>query len=468
MWCNAMRSTRAKIVLSIFSTLFLLLVIQVGDLFAGHKKDFKNAVRLIKKIPYNPRPIDTDSADVTGISEDTSRDNFLAAFTRFTFSAPANGRTFDAGTDITLVGYRAIQLDPPERPWIILMHGGFGDTSIATQSQFLIHLANVLFANGYNVLAFDRRDGLISRCAYKEGSLDPDPSRSQANFVGLDPILFCDRLPLAFRDPDFEPNSLPTGFGAFASGDILAAAQYLKDVHGAQKIGVLTGSAGGISLFRAASIQDDPANDFDAGLLDVLLVFSPVADDNTIRFTRPDPSPSCFRISAAEVYSGFPGSGIGDFVADPVGAVEDLFGLLNGIKNIEGVTIPVLIIHTMTDNILFIEGALAYQAKTRKMKLGKTIIMTRLGHYQDMWQSDPFWADKVVLTYFKRLLAKDIPSIGDGPGFSSLGPNTKNPLIVKLRFRRKDADRFVVQESVVSFFDASLIPGLPGFCDIVP
>jgi len=149
--------------------------------------------------------------------------------------------------------------------------------------------------------------------------------------------------------------------------------------------------------------------------------------------------------------------------------VETKAGLLNSLEIIKSVKIPILIIHTMTDNLVFMEGALAYQAKTRKMKLGKTIIMTRLGHYQDTWQSDPFWADKVVLAYFKRLLAKNIPAIGDDPGFPSLGPNTKNPLIVKLRFRRrKDGDKFVVQESVVSFFDASLIPGLPGFCDIVP
>jgi pimeloyl-ACP methyl ester carboxylesterase len=454
------------------------LSVLVGGVFAenwGDNADFVEAGKLVKAVPYNPRPIATNSADITGMSEFDSRVDFLDTFERVQFDAPANGRTFESSDplnnapDITLVGYLPQVPHPADRPWIILTHGGSGGSSIV-RGSFQIDIANVLFANGYNVLAFDRRDGLLTRCAYDESGA-PDASRSTPASFGGYPAQFCGgQVGGEFRDPDHNPNSLITGFGAFGAGDVLAAAQYLKDVHGAQKIGVFTGSRGGIPVILAAAIQDDPGHDFDAGLLDALLVFSPSGDDNTQRYARPDASFSstCLRVSAADFYSGIEGSGIRDFTPDPVGAVEDLFGLLNGVKNIERVTIPVLIIHTMTDNILFIDGALAYKAKTDEMKLGDTIIMTRLGHYQDTWQSDPFWADKVVLTYFKRLLAKDISGIGDYPGFDSAGPSLNNPLIVDLKFKKEDADKFVVQERIVSFFNASLIPGLPGYCNIAP
>jgi hypothetical protein len=57
----------------------------------------------------------------------------------------------------------------------------------------------------------------------------------------------------------------------------------------------------------------------------------------------------------------------------------------------------------------------------------------------------------VVLTYFKRLLAQKEPGIGEEPGFSGLGPNTDNPFIIDLKIKRKDADKFLSQESIVQF-----------------
>src|SRR5262245_30566840 len=165
------------------------------------KDDFERTVGAIKHIPYNPRPIPTNTADVTGISEAASRTLFLSTFTRVLIPAPANGKTFAAADpanrpDITLVGYLRMQVGPDAatRPGIVLTHGGVGTGSIAQSSQFLIHIANVLFANGYHVLAVDRRDGLLSRCAYVPVTLAPDPARSVPISVGGSPVQECINL----------------------------------------------------------------------------------------------------------------------------------------------------------------------------------------------------------------------------------------------------------------------------------
>ena len=448
-----MKSNLVKTGLSTLALSLLFLFPLTSDLFADSvKKDFKKAIKLIKKeIPYNPRPVATDTADVTGMSEADSRQDFLANFVRVEFPGPANGKTLDPTSDITLVGYLRIQRDAggsplPDRPGIILTHGGFGQGSSALQGQFLIHMANVAFGNGYHVLAFDRRDGLLSRCAY-DGTLNPDLTRSQRRRVGGFSAEFCGNLPTDFRVPSFTPKSLVSGLGAFGAGDIVAGALFLTDQTGTENIGVLTGSRGAHAALRAAAMDFSPPSD---ALLDALLIFSPVSDDNTTQFASSRTTFSCLRPLAAQFYSGIPGSGIRDF-SDPEGAVEDLFGFLNSVKTIQDVKVPVLIIHTLTDNQTFANGALAYQAMTAKMPLAHTLLMARIGHYHEIWQSDPFWADKVVLTYFKRLLAKDSSEIGDHPGFGPVGPNTDNPLIVNLRFKKKDADKFLSQQSVVPF-----------------
>ena len=437
---------------------------------------FRKAIKTIKKISYNPRPIPTNTADVTGISETQSRTDFLNAFNRVTITAPANGKTFKASDsnnrdDITLVGFERSQTGPggSNRPWIIQTHGGSGTGSIATQGQFLIHMANVLFSNGYNVLNLDRRDGLLTHCAYKnidsdlDGQLDPDPTSSVPPRIGSSPTRFCNRLPNDFRDPSYTPNSLPSGRGPWRAGDILAAAQYLKDTKGAGKIGVLSGSNGGLLAILAASNQDRTDNDFDAGLLDALLVFSPVGDFDTNLFSSSQTEFGCFSANEARFYSkNVNGSLNTDFDSDPEGTVKEYFDLLNGVSAIEDVKIPVLILYALTDNQISADQILAYKAKTDKMKLAHTMIMTRLGHFHEMWQSDPFWADKVVLTYLKKLLARKDPKIGDSPGFLSLGPNAHNPLLVSLRVKKKDGGKFLSKDSIAPFLlDACFTLGYP-------
>lgn len=462
-----MKNDLLKIALNILAVLSLSSPSLQSDLFADTLKDeFEKTIKSIRQIPYNPRPIATDTADVTHISEGASQTNFLYNFTRVEILAPANGKTFASSNpanhpDITLVGYLRKQTGPgaSSRPGIVLTHGAGGTGSITRQRNFIIHIANVLFANGYHVLAADRRDGLLSRCAYLP-SLAPDPTRSQPLFVGGDPIQDCGILNSAFRNSSFTPNTLISDSSGLG-GDILAAAKYLQEQTGATIIGALGGSMGGRYLVRAASIQGNPDTDFPAGLLDAILVLSPVGDENTNRFSFPSTSFPCGIVKTAEFYSiNVPGTGIRDFTADPVGAVEDFFGILSGVKAIENVDIPIFIIHTLTDNQTFIHEALAYKAKTDKMKLGDTLLLARLGHFHEIWQADPFWMDQVVLTYFKGLLAKNNSQIGDNPGFSSLGPNIDNPLIVNLKFKPEDADKFVSQESIVPF-SRGVCPGLP-------
>jgi hypothetical protein len=380
--------------------------------------------------------------------------------------APANGKTFAAANpanrpDITLVGYLRKQTGPDAatRPGIVLTHGGVGIGSIAGSSQFLIHISNVLFANGYHVLAVDRRDGLLSRCAYSLVNLAPDPTRSVPIFVGGSPVEECINLNTAFRDPGFTPNTLVSDRSGLG-GDILAAAAWLQSQTGTTLVGAIGGSRGGLHVIRAAAIQGGADTNFPAGLLDAALILSPVGDENTNRFSDSATTFPCSIARAAQLYSTVPGSGIRNFAADPVGATEDLLGTLNGIGAIRDVRIPSFIVYTLTDDQTFAHEALAYQARTQRMKLGETLILARLGHFHEIWQADPFWMDQTVLTYFKRLLAKDNPQIGTNPGFMKLGPNDNNPLIVDVRVERNDRDDLVSQDSIVTFM-RGICPELP-------
>src|SRR5262245_6770256 len=444
---------------------FFLLSFPRGELLAASQRhEFDTTIRAIREIPYNPRPIPTSTSDVTKISEANSRALFLSTFTRVLIPAPANGKTFAASDpanhpDITLVGYLRVQTGPDaaSRPGIVLTHGGVGTGSIAQSSQFLIHISNVLFANGYHVLAVDRRDGLLSRCAYT-AALAPDPARSVPIFVGGNPVEECINLNVAFRVPAFTPNT-PVSDRSGPGGDILAAAAFLQNQTGTTVMGAIGGSRGGMHVIRAAAMQGGADTVFPADLLDAALILSPVGDENTNRFSDSSTTFPCGIVTAAQVYSGIAGSGVRDF-ADPVGATEDLLGINNGLGAITNVEIPSFIIYTLTDDQTFAHEMLAYQAKTRRMKLGETLILARLGHFHELFQADPFWIDQVVLTYFKRLLAKDNLQIGADPGFPSIGPNSDNPLIVDVRVDRDDRDDLVSQQSIVPFM-RGICPGLP-------
>jgi pimeloyl-ACP methyl ester carboxylesterase len=460
-----MKNAAAKLGLGMLS--FLLVFFPRGELLADNlRDDFERAVRAIKHIPYNPRPIPTFTSDVTGISEADSRALFLSTFTRVLIPAPANGKTFAAANpanspDITLVGYLRKHTDPGAsgRPGIVLTHGGVGNGSIAQSSQFLIHISNVLFANGYHVLAVDRRDGLLSRCAFLPGSLAPDATRSVPIFVGGSPIEECINLNAAFRNPGFTPNTLVSDRSGLG-GDILAAAAYLQSETGTTLIGAIGGSRGGMHVIRAAVIQGSSGTSFPAGLLDAALILSPVGDENTNRFSDSSTTFPCSIARAAQFYSAVAGSGIRNFAADPVGATEDLLAINNGLGAIGSVRIPTFIVYTLTDDQTFAHEMLAYQAKTRRMKLGETLILARLGHFHELFQADPYWIDQTVLTYFKRLLARNNPQIGADPGFPSLGPNSDNPLIVDVRVERDDRDDLVSQQSIVPFMRGTC-PELP-------
>jgi hypothetical protein len=213
-------------------------------------------------------------------------------------------------------------------------------------------------------------------------------------------------------------------------------------------------------VLRAAATQGGADTAFPADLIDAALVLSPVADENTNRFSDSSTTFPCGIVSAAQLYSGVAGSGIRDFAADPAGATEDLLAINNGLGAIESVKIPTFVVYTLTDDQTFAHEMLAYQAKTRRMKLGETLILARLGHFHELFQADPFWIDQVVLTYFKRLIARDNLQIGADPGFPSLGPNSDNPLIVDVRVERDDRDDLVSRQSIVPFM-RGICPGLP-------
>ena len=118
---------------------------------------------------------------------------------------------------------------------------------------------------------------------------------------------------------------------------------------------------------------------------------------------------------------------------------------------VQKLNIPLLIFYTLTEHDDYPTEGLAYKAKTDKMMLAHTIIMSLLGHFSDGWRSDPYWGDKVVLTYFKLLLADNDPWIGEDPGFKSLGPRTNNPYIIDLKIDEQDADMLLCEESIVTF-----------------
>jgi hypothetical protein len=295
----------------------------------------------------------------------------------------------------------------------------------------------------------------LSRCAYDQ-NLTPDPNKSQAAFPYGNPIEYCGNLPGIFRAEQvkegFEANSLPSDYQAFSPGDVLAAAQFLKNQKGAVKIGALSGSMGGLNIIRAASIQNGADNDFDGRLLDALLAFSPVGDVNTVLYVANTNQFPCGMAERVRFYSTqIKGTGIRNFDVDREGAIEDYFMLLNGVNIVRKLKIPVFIFYTLTEYNDHPNEGMAYKSKTDTMMLGHTMIRSLLGHFGHNWRSDPYWGDKVVLTYFKLLLAHNDSQIGDDPGFPSLGPRTNNPYIIDLKVNKKDADMLLSEESIIPF-----------------
>ena len=428
--------------------------------------EFDSIIQSIAAIPYNPRPIATDTGDVTGISEFDTREAFLSAFTRVEIPAPANGRTFKATNpsnhdDITIVGYVRTQphgTPPAGWPWVILTHGGAGQGSIALNAMFL-HLANVLYANGWNVLAVDKRDGLLSRCSYQttdadsDGDYDVNGALSVPNRVGdTMRARFCETLPANFRKPGYTANSLPSSRSAFEAGDLLAAAKYVRDTYGAPKIALLGGSHGGLAAIRAAAIMGSTGVDFRGDLLDAIVAISPVADHNTFQYDFSSRTFECDRASAAKYYSEIiNGTGLDNFSNDPVHVLDEFYAMLNGVSQLDAVTIPTLVIWTLADETDVARSAFAYAAKTAKMKLAYTMMMSRLGHFDEIWRSDPYWMEKAMLTYFKSALASVTGAMGTDPGFASGGPRTTNPYLLNVNLRKYDPAVFLSQDSISSY-----------------
>src|SRR3990167_3368304 len=74
---------------TLIATLALLVVAALaGSASALTPGEFKQIIQSLATIPYNPRPIATETSDVTGISEDDTRAAFLSAFTRVEIPAP--------------------------------------------------------------------------------------------------------------------------------------------------------------------------------------------------------------------------------------------------------------------------------------------------------------------------------------------------------------------------------------------
>ncbi|MFC1491309.1 hypothetical protein ACFLQ0_01820 [Nitrospinota bacterium] len=455
---------RNRVAALFFAPIFIFVLLGHAEEVSAaiSRRDFRAAVKAMEAIPYNPRPSWTDPTHVTGTSTTTDRNLIVANFHRVEISAPANGRTFAASDpsnapDITLMGYLATHTSGVgTRPWLILTHGGVGTGSSLTQGNALINMANELYANGHNVLLLDRRDGLLTRCAYEYGTFDPDSTRSQRGKVGAPRTQGCGNLPEQFRTPEHTPNTLPGDYQAVSPGDVLAAAMYLKDVKGARKVGALSGSNGGLNIIRAAWLQDQPGTDFRPFLLNAILAMSPIADHETIQYVMESSRFSCGRVDAAEYYSGVHGTGIRDFSAEPAGALLDFFALVNGVDVIKDVRIPVFILYSLTENDDFATEGLAYKAKTDRMRRGHTMILPVLGHFHQFWMADPYWADKMALTYFKGVLAPRDTRIGDAVSFSSAGPATDNPYLIDLTIKKKDTDKFLIKTSVV--------PILSGVC----
>lgn len=452
---------------TLMTTLALLVVTALGGPAAALTPgEFNSIVQSLAAIAYNPRPIATDTSDVTGILEDDTRTAFLLAFTRVEIPAPANGRTFKATNplnhdDITIVGYVRTQphsTPPAGWPWVILTHGGAGQGSIALNAM-LLHLANVLYANGWNVLAVDKRDGLLSRCGYGTADADGDDdydavnALSVANRVGdTNQARFCESLPAGFRQPGYQANSLPSSRSAFEAGDLLAAAKYVRDTYGAPKIVLLGGSHGGLAAIRAAAIMGTTGVDFRGDLLDAIVAISPVADHNTIQYDSSSRTFECDRASAAKFYSeSINDTGLSNFSNDPVHVLDEFYAMLNGVNQLDAVTIPTLIIWTLADETDVARSAFAYAAKTAKMKLAYTMMMSRLGHFDEIWRSDPYWMEKTILTYFKSALASVTGSMGTDPGFASGGPRTTNPYFLNVNLKKFDPAMFLSQDSISAY-----------------
>jgi len=77
--------------------------------------------------------------------------------------------------------------------------------------------------------------------------------------------------------------------------------------------------------------------------------------------------------------------------------------------------------------------------------------MTRVGHFHEIWQSDPFWGDRLALVYFKRMLALGNATITTDPGFAALGPNTSNPVLVHPGFGAAAPGKLVSGDSIVPY-----------------
>ena len=452
---------------TLIATLALLVVAALaGPATALTPGEFNQIIQSLATIPYNPRPIATETSDVTGISEDDTRAAFLSAFTRVEIPAPANGRTFKATNsanhdDITIVGYLRTQpgsTPPAGWPWVILTHGGAGQGSIGLNAM-LLHLANVLYANGWNVLAVDKRDGLLSRCGYGttdadgDGDYDAVKEQSVANRVGdTNQARFCETLPAEFRKPGYEANSLPSSRSAFEAGDLLAAAKYVRDTYGAPKIALLGGSHGGLAAIRAAAIMGTTGVDFRGDLLDAIVAISPVADHNTIQYDSSSRTFECDRASAAKFYSeNINDTGLSYFSNDPVHVLDEFYAMLHGVSQLDAMTIPTLIVWTLADETDVARSAFAYAAKTAKMKLAYTMVMSRLGHFDEIWRSDAYWMEKTMLTYFKSVLEPSTGSIGINPGFSSGGSRTSNPYLLNLNLNKYDPAMFLSQDSISSY-----------------
>ena len=454
---------------TLIATIALLIVAApVRPAAALTPAEFHGIVQTIAEIPYNPRPIATNTSDVTGISDTDTRAAFLATFTRVEIPAPANGRTYKAtdplnNDDITIVGYAGVQphsAPPAGWPWVILTHGGAGQGSIASPSQeILLHLANALYANGWNVLAVDKRDGLLSRCGYGaadddgDGDYDVVNANSVSSFVGdTNQARFCETLPAAFRQPGYIANSLPSSRSAFEAGDLLAAAKYVRDTYGAPKIALLGGSHGGLAAIRAAAIMGTSGVDFRGDLLDAIVAISPVADHNTFQYDSSSLDFECNRASAAKYYSeGIHGTGLSNFSNDPVHVLDEFYAMLNGVSLLDAVTIPTLIIWTLADETDAARSAFAYAAKTAKKKLAHTTMMSRLGHFNEIWRSDPYWMEKAMLNYFKSVLEPVSGLIGNDPGFESGGPRTANPYLMNFNLRKFDPAMFLSQDSISDY-----------------
>lgn len=146
-----------------------------------------------------------------------------------------------------------------------------------------------------------------------------------------------------------------------------------------------------------------------------------------------------------------PGTGLGDFTLDPEGTVASFYALLDGVAAIAGIPIPTLTLHTLSDDQVFADTTFAYQQTTEGMPLARSLVMTRIGHFHEMWQSDPYWADRVALVFFKRTLAQGNASVTATPGFLPLGPNTDNALLVHPRFGTAALSKLLSADSIVPY-----------------